>query len=122
MHTNFRARFFRRVASACVPLLVAAGLALAGSSALADGTQLGRDAQAALKKLYAGVPADQALGAKAHAVLVFPKVTKAGLLVGGQYGDGAVLRNGKAVGYYNTTGASMACRPACNSSATPCCS
>jgi lipid-binding SYLF domain-containing protein len=37
---------------------------------------------------------------------VFPKVTKAGLGVGGQFGEGALLKGGKAIGYYNTTGIS----------------
>ena len=50
--------------------------------------------------------AAKALGAKAKAVLVFPKITKAGLGVGGQYGDGALLKGGKAVAYYNTSGVS----------------
>jgi lipid-binding SYLF domain-containing protein len=39
-------------------------------------------------------------------VLVFPKVTKAGLGVGGQYGDGVLFRQGKVAGFYNTSGAS----------------
>lgn len=68
--------------------------------------KLGKDAQAALSKLYAKTPAAKSLGAKATAILVFPSVTKAGLLVGGQYGEGALLKGGKAVAFYNTTGAS----------------
>jgi lipid-binding SYLF domain-containing protein len=39
-------------------------------------------------------------------VLVFPSVTKAGLGIGGQYGEGALIKGGKAVAYYNTAGAS----------------
>ena len=39
-------------------------------------------------------------------MLVFPKVTKAGLGVGGQFGEGVLWRKGKAAGYYNTAGAS----------------
>ncbi len=78
------------------------------SSALAaDAAQLSRDAQSALQSLYAKVPAAKTLGAKAQAILVFPKVTKAGLGVGGQFGEGALLKGGKAVGYYNTAGASV---------------
>ena len=38
---------------------------------------------------------------------MFPKVTKAGLGIGGQYGEGALLKGGKAVAYYKTTGASF---------------
>ena len=39
-------------------------------------------------------------------MLVFPKITKAGLGIGGQYGDGALIKGGKTVAYYNTTGIS----------------
>lgn len=68
--------------------------------------KLAKDAQAALNALYAKTPAAKTLGAKAAAILVFPRVTKAGLIVGGQYGEGALLKGGKAVAYYSTTGAS----------------
>jgi len=52
-------------------------------------------------------PSSAGQAAKAYAVLVFPEVKKAGLGIGGQYGEGALLRGGKAVGYYKTTGASF---------------
>lgn len=88
-------------------LAVLIGVPVSTSAAAASAAEIGRDAQAALRKLYAGVPAAKALGAQAHAVLVFPKVTKAGLGVGGQFGEGALIRGGKAVAYYNTAGASF---------------
>ena len=47
------------------------------------------------------------LGTKALAILVFPKVTKAGLGIGEQYGEGALLKCGTAAGYHKTTGASF---------------
>ncbi len=77
------------------------------AASAADAAQLSRDAQSALQSLYAKVPAAKELGAKAHAILVFPKVVKAGLGVGGQAGDGALLKGGKAVAYYNIAGASV---------------
>ena len=77
------------------------------SATAADKAELSKDSQAALAALYAKVPAAKALGAKAQAILVFPKVTKAGLGIGGQHGDGALLQGGKAVGYYSTSGASF---------------
>ena len=70
-------------------------------------TELAADSRAALQQLYANVPLAKELGLKAQAILVFPKVTKAGLGVGGQYGEGALLKGGTAVGYYKTTGASF---------------
>jgi lipid-binding SYLF domain-containing protein len=85
-------------------------LPLAPAQAVEEGkgeaAQLSRDSHAALKKLYARVPFAKALGPKAYAILVFPEVVKAGLIVGGQYGEGALIKGGKTVGYYNTGGAS----------------
>ena len=70
-------------------------------------TELAGDSKAALQQLYANVPLAKELGPKAQAILVFPKVTKAGLGIGGQYGEGTLLKGGTAVAYYKTTGASV---------------
>ena len=67
---------------------------------------LDQEARVALSDLYAKVPAAKALGGKSVAILVFPGVTKAGLVVGGQHGQGALMREGKTVGYYSTSGIS----------------
>jgi lipid-binding SYLF domain-containing protein len=75
-----------------------------GESAAAE---LNNASQAALQQLYASVPLAKELGPKAAAILVFPRVTKAGLGIGGQYGEGALLKKGTAVAYYKTTGASF---------------
>jgi len=89
-------------------IFVATAFAFAPLSAIAAGAaELASDANASLQQLYASVPAAKALGASANAILVFPKVTKAGLGVGGQYGEGALLKGGKAVAYYSTAGASI---------------
>jgi lipid-binding SYLF domain-containing protein len=89
-------------------LLLSTALALAPALGLAaDRNALERDARAALQKLTATVPAAKSLSGSATAVLVFPKVTKAGLGIGGQYGDGVLFKGGKAAGYYNTSGASF---------------
>ena len=55
----------------------------------------------------------------AKGVLVLPKVVKAGFVVGGQFGEGALRIGGKTVDYYNTAGASwgfLAVRASCSSS------
>jgi lipid-binding SYLF domain-containing protein len=80
---------------------------LAQDKAKGDAAELASDSQAALKVLYTSVPFAKALGSEAVAILVFPKVTKAGLGIGGQYGEGALLKKGAAVAYYKTTGASF---------------
>ena len=88
-------------------LLLSAALALAPAVApAADRSALERDARAAYQKLNASVPAAKSLSKNAVAVLVFPKITKAGLVVGGQFGEGVLLRGGKPAGYYNNAGAS----------------
>jgi lipid-binding SYLF domain-containing protein len=61
---------------------------------------------AALQKLYATVPVAKTIGEKARAVLVFPNIVKAGLIIGGQYGDGALVKDGRIVGHYNSMAAS----------------
>lgn len=68
---------------------------------------LDEDAVASLQSLYGKTPAARALGAKARGILVFPRIVKAGLIVGGQGGDGVMLKNGKPVGYYQTSGLSV---------------
>jgi lipid-binding SYLF domain-containing protein len=73
----------------------------------ADSKSLDRDSQAALKALYEKTPAAKALGAKAKGILVFPRIVKAGFIVGGQGGEGALIRNGKTVGYFGTGGMSV---------------
>jgi lipid-binding SYLF domain-containing protein len=72
----------------------------------ASAQSLERDARAALKKLYAENPSARMLRDKAHAVLVFPSMLKAGFMFGGQIGEGALFRGGKVTGYYNSVAAS----------------
>jgi lipid-binding SYLF domain-containing protein len=43
----------------------------------------------------------------AKGVLVFPSVIKAGIGIGGEYGEGALRINGKTVDYYSTAAASI---------------
>ncbi len=70
-------------------------------------SELASQSQAALKQLSAQAPLAKQLATVAYAVLVFPSVTKAGLGIGGQYGEGTLLKGGAAVAYYKTTGASF---------------
>ncbi len=96
-----------------VGVLIASAFIWAGPPSVAQDKgktaagELAASSQAALKNLYSQVELAKLLGPKAQAVLVFPKVTKAGLGVGGQYGEGSLLKNGTAVAYYKTTGASV---------------
>ena len=55
---------------------------------------------------YKSSPAAAELSKVAKGILVYPDVIKAGLVIGGQYGEGALRVGGKTVGYYNTVAAS----------------
>ena len=87
-------------------MVVTAASFLPRPVAAATAGELQRDAQAALNSLYAKNAAARALQKQAVAILVFPSILKAGLGIGGQFGEGVLFRSGKAVAYYNTTGAS----------------
>jgi lipid-binding SYLF domain-containing protein len=84
-----------------VVLVLLAGLGIAG---VAAAQSLDKDASAALNTLYKSTPAAKALGAKAKAVLVFPDIKKAAVLIGGQTGQGAMFVDGKVVGHYRADG------------------
>jgi lipid-binding SYLF domain-containing protein len=64
-------------------------------------------AQQALQRLAEHSPAAADLAGQASGVLVFPDVVKVGFGVGGQYGEGALLIDGKPVDYFATAGASF---------------
>lgn len=61
------------------------------------------EARAALEKLYLHTPAARTLASSAAGILVFPEMTKAGFLVGGQYGNGVLFKHGRVAGFYNST-------------------
>ena len=106
MTSNLDVRF-ENVTRALWAVAAAITLSMGPAAAYAAGAaEISRDAQAALQSLYAKVPAAKTIGAKARAVLVFPKITKAGLGIGGQFGEGALIKGGKTVAYYNTAGVS----------------
>ena len=95
-------RYFRLtttllVLAAAASALVSPNLAKAGTAAEID-----RDVEIALEKLYAKSSSAKALGEKAIGILVFPSIVKGGFLVGGQYGEGGLLKDGKTAGYYST--------------------
>jgi lipid-binding SYLF domain-containing protein len=68
--------------------------------------ELDRSARSVLNQLVASNPNAKKLNEKAIATLVFPTVTKAGFIVGGQYGDGVLFKQGRPAAYYNTAGGS----------------
>ena len=83
--------------------------ALSGTLALAlDTARMDSEVAGTLQQFYKLVPdRNKYLVQNAAAVLVFPDITKAGVGFGGERGDGALQENGKTVGYYSISGASV---------------
>jgi len=63
--------------------------------------EIDADANQTLKRFYKEVDGATELASSAKALLVMSGVTKAGFLVGGEYGQGALRIGGKTQGYYN---------------------
>jgi lipid-binding SYLF domain-containing protein len=73
----------------------------------ASARQINLQVDQALHTLYATQPRARELARGAKAILVFPKIIKAGLLIGGQGGEGALRVGSRTVGYYNIAAASF---------------
>lgn len=70
--------------------------------------QLRDTARRSLESLYATTPSAKELRAQSKAILVFPDVLKAGLIVGGSGGNGVLFSpGGKVLGYYNVASLSF---------------
>ena len=89
----------------CCALLVVCGVHGRPAGA-ATAAKIDANVTTALKQLYAGSPTAKMLGEKAKGVLVFPGIVKGGLIVGGQWGQGALRKGGKTVAYYSSVAAS----------------
>lgn len=101
MNSISRTFFMLVVAAWITAFMTSPNVALA-----ADTAKIERDSREALKELYKKTPTAKVLGDKAKAVLVFPSILKAGLVIGGQGGNGALFVNGQVVDFYNTAAAS----------------
>ncbi len=68
---------------------------------------LDANVDAALERFYDEVKGGKKLAQDAKGVLVFPSVLKAGIGIGGEYGEGSLKIKGKTVDYYSTAAASI---------------
>lgn len=90
-------------------LLASLALAVApgAHAALASRAEIDAQVREALARLREHSPAGAELATNAAGVLVFPKVTKGGLVVGAEYGEGALRVGGATAGYYRLASASV---------------
>ena len=77
-----------------------------GMRSSADARKIEAKSRDALNRLYASNPFARDMAKKAEGILVFPEMTKGGLLIGGAWGDGALYQRGRSAGYYRSISAS----------------
>ena len=83
------------------------GFFASGAIFAATKAEITQSADQALTHFYTLNQANQALVGKAAGVLIFGHVTKAGVGVGGEYGEGVLQVQGHTVDYYSVTSASV---------------
>jgi len=73
----------------------------------ASKAEIDANVQVTVQNFYDESPVGKLLAEQASGLLVFPRVVKAGIGIGGEYGEGALLVDGETVQYYNTVSASI---------------
>jgi len=81
--------------------------AMASAAHAESAAKLTTAGRRALASLVANEPKARLFDKSAGAVMVFPRIYKAGFVVGAQTGDGVLLEHGKVAGYYNISAASF---------------
>ncbi|MGE0316104.1 MAG: YSC84-related protein [Lautropia sp.] len=96
---------------AAAAALLASGCSTTGRGASADPSveraSIAASVDAAMNRLSNQIPSSRPLVEKARGIAVFPSVLSAGLGVGGSYGEGALMVDGRIVDYYETISGSV---------------
>lgn len=92
-----------------VSLAALSSFALLASAPLIAASHAEIDASVAesMKQFHMLKVSNEKLEDKAAGVLIFPRVTKGGAGIAGEYGEGVLQVKGKTVGYYSVTSASI---------------
>ena len=88
-------------------ILACAGSFLSAAASAASKEEIDAKVQEAVENFYKQTSAGRGLAQKASGMLVFPEVFKAGVGIGGEYGEGALVVKGKPIAYYSTASASI---------------
>ena len=83
------------------------GLCQITAAVAASKQEIDAKVREAIRNFYKHTSAGEELAHKSSGMLVFPDVVKAGIGIGGEYGEGALLVGGKTVAYYSTASASI---------------
>ena len=82
-------------------------LSIASLANAASKQEIDAEVKQALADFRKHTSAGAELSKQASGILVFPNVIKAGIGIGGEFGEGALVVKGKTVAYYNIAAASI---------------
>lgn len=90
-------------------ILLVVGVFFSGAQTAQAGSAAEIDArvQEALNQFYEETHAGKMLARKAKGILIFPRVKKGGIGIGGEYGQGSLRVGSKTLDYYSITSASI---------------
>jgi len=97
----------KRFSSFLIIVLLGFMLIATPNASAASAGEIEASIDESIKRFRAEVGGGKKLLQKAKGVLIFPSVIKAGIGIGGEYGEGALQINDKTVDYYSTAGASI---------------
>ena len=97
-------RYFQEMLAITAAAFCLGGFGVEAQAATSE--DLDKDAAQTLQALFKINPTAETISKKAKATLVFPKIVKAGLIFGGSYGEGVLMRGAMANAYYNSVSAS----------------
>jgi lipid-binding SYLF domain-containing protein len=94
-----------------IAALIAAIISVAGFAQIAHAAETAKEidagVDAALDRFHKQVKGADEAARNAKGLLIMPNVKKAGLIIGGEYGTGALRIDGKTVGYYKIVSGSV---------------
>src|SRR5262245_2422524 len=96
-----------RIFARCASLTFVVLLLATQPASSATSQEIDAYSNEALKKLFDDSPAAKELAAKAHGVLIFPRVWKGGIGIGAEAGEGVLRMGGRTADYYLLTGGSL---------------
>jgi lipid-binding SYLF domain-containing protein len=89
------------------PILLATTLLFAAAALAASADKLNRESDKALQVFKEEISGADVFLSQAAGYLVFPRVIKAGIGIGGETGEGVLRVGGSTVGYYRTSSGSV---------------
>ena len=96
------------IMSACAPTSsVQSNMTVLKEDIRATNTVTVDEAFAALEKASLDKPAAEYWRERSIAQVVFPRIAKAGIIIGGNYGEGYLIRNNRIVGLVDVAGANV---------------